>query len=193
MRVSALHGHFDRERRVPDVEILDVQTKVARGASSLYAANVVATVFNTGYFVLLTNVLAPKEVGLVSLLNIIVIAIGTVAILGSPMVGAGLSSPPAVARFLSQYTTTGSGRAARKIVLTSLLLCAAIAVSLASVLCYPPVARTLSYPLSSGAVFYAALDAVLFSLGQISAFAVVGVGTAGRARLLVGLSVVVRY
>src|SRR6267143_3242711 len=118
MRVSALHGHFDRERRVPDVEILDVQTKVARGATSLYVANVVATVFNTAYFVLLTNVLAPQEVGLVSLLNIIVIAIGTVAIVGSPMVGAGLSSPPAVARFLAQYTTSGGGRAARKIVLT---------------------------------------------------------------------------
>jgi len=193
MRVSALHGHFDRERRVPDVEILDVQTKVARGASSLYAANVVATVFNTAYFVLLTNVLAPQEVGLVSLLNIIVIAIGTVAIVGSPMVGAGLSSPPAVARFLAQYTTSGGGRAARKIVLTSFLLCAAISVGLASVLCYPQVARSVSYPLGSGAVLFAAVDAVLFSLGQISAFAVVGVGRAGTAGLVLGLSVVVKY
>src|SRR6267142_75576 len=111
-------------------ETRDVQMKVAGGATALYIANVIATIFNTAYFVLLTNVLAPQEVGLVSLLNIVVIAIGTVAIVGSPMVGAGLSSPPAVARFLAQYTTSGGGRAARKIVLTSFLLCAAISVGL---------------------------------------------------------------
>ena len=176
-----------------DVEALEVETKVARGATSLYMANVVATVFNTAYFILLTNVLAPQEVGLVSLLNILVIAIGTVAILGSPMVGAGLSSPPAVARFLAEYTTRGSGRASRKIILASLVLSAAISVSLASLLCFPPVARSVSYPLGSGAVLFAALDAVLFSLGQISAFAVVGVGKAGTAGFLLGLSVVVKY
>jgi O-antigen/teichoic acid export membrane protein len=193
MQVTPATRAARHERRAFDVEALDVKTKVVRGATSLYIANVVATLFNTAYFVLLTNVLAPQEVGLVSLLNIIVIAIGTVAILGSPMVGAGLSSPPAVARFLAQYTTKGSGRAARKIVLTSLLLCAAISVGLASLLCYPPVARSLSYPLGSEAVFYAALDAVLFSLGQLSVFAVVGVGRTGRAGLLIGVSVLVKY
>src|SRR4029077_8626073 len=141
-----------RNDQVLDLETLDVQTKVARGATSLYIANLAATVFNTAYFVLMTNLLSPQEVGLVSLLNILVIAIGTVAILGSPMVGAGLSSPPAVARFLGQYAANGSGKAARKIVLVSFLLCAAIAVSLAFLLNYPPVARSVSFPLASGAV-----------------------------------------
>ena len=153
----------------------------------------VATFFNTAFFVLLTNALSPAEVGLFSLLNIIVLAVGTVSILGSPMVGAGLASPPAVVRFLAQYLADGRGRAAKRMILMSLSISAVVSIFFAALLFLPWVSKNLSHPFGTEPVLYAAFDGVFFSLGQISAFSLVGVGRAGRAGLLVGASAVVKY
>ncbi|MGH9918668.1 MAG: hypothetical protein ACRD6W_07360, partial [Nitrososphaerales archaeon] len=59
--------------------------KAARGATSLYLATTTNVVLLTGYFTVLTNILPPAEVGLVTLLNVVILGVATVSVLASPV------------------------------------------------------------------------------------------------------------
>src|ERR1700733_8056744 len=107
------------------------RVRAAGGAASLYFASVLSLLLNTPHLVLLTNLLPQEEVGVVALLNVLVIGIATAAAMGIPVVGAGLSAtPPAVARFLSEYLAGGNGRAARRLLVISLGICAGVSLAL---------------------------------------------------------------
>lgn len=165
--------------------MMDAELKAARGAASLYFASVLSVVLNTGYLVLLTNLLPQQTVGSVALLNVLVIAIATASALGIPVVGAGLSAtPPAVARFLSEYTRAGNGRAARTVILISLVVCGVISFLLAFL---------LIRGLPGRASEFAALDGVAFAFGQIGAYSLIGTENAGKAGGILVVSALLRY
>ncbi|MDA4135169.1 MAG: hypothetical protein OK441_06335, partial [Thaumarchaeota archaeon] len=170
----------------------DAEVRTARGAVSLYFASVFSLVLNTVYLVVLTNLLSQSEVGVVALLNVIVIGIATFGAMAIPVVGAGLSAtPPAVARFLSEYIKSGNGRAARRVLLISFALCAIISIALALLLTRMSVESFLSIP--PAATEYAAVDGVLFGLGQVGAYSLIGTESAGKAGVVLSISALVRY
>jgi O-antigen/teichoic acid export membrane protein len=170
----------------------DAEVRTARGAVSLYFASVFSLVLNTVYLVVLTNILPQSEVGVVALLNVLVIGIATCGAMAIPVVGAGLSAtPPAVARFLSQYIRSGNGRAARRVLLVSFAFCTVISLALALLLTRMSVESFLSIP--PAATEYAAIDGVFFALGQVGAYSLIGTESAGKAGVVLSISALVRY
>lgn len=173
---------------------MQAEVKVARGATSLYLASSVNLVLNTLYFVVLTNVLPTPEVGLATLLNVVVFGLATIAVLSTPVVGSlSFANPSAVARFLPQYLGEGRGKAARRLLALSLLASAVISAASLAVLSLPEVGRAIAGSLSTKPVLYAGVDAGLFSLGQLGAYGLIGTGRTGRAGGLIAASVVVKY
>jgi O-antigen/teichoic acid export membrane protein len=174
--------------------MLEVEVSVAKGAASIYLASVISLILNTGYFIILTNILSPQSVGLVSLLNVIILGIVTLATLALPVVGSSLSAtPPAVTRFLSQYIGKARGKAARRIFLISLILSFVVSNSFLLLFTLNPVADAISYPLGAEPVLYAAIDAVILSLGQVGAYSLIGVGRAISAGSIIMLSAIIKY
>ncbi len=144
---------------------MQTEAKVARGAAALYVASIFSLLLNTAYFVILTNFISVDEVGLVSLLNVLVIGTSTLATLALPLVGSGITAtPPAVTRFLSQYIQTGEG-SARNLYFLSAGICAAASSAAAVLLSNPSIAASLAAPLSPKPFVYAALVSTLSSVG----------------------------
>ncbi|MDV3244873.1 MAG: polysaccharide biosynthesis C-terminal domain-containing protein [Nitrososphaerales archaeon] len=165
---------------------------VARGAAALYAANIITLALNTVFLVLLTNYVSLPGVGLVSLLNVIVVSAATVSVMALPLSGAGVTTtPPAVTRFISQYL--GGEGSARRVYLLSLALCAAISVTIATLLSYHPVAAVVAGPLETSPVFFAAVDSVAYSFAQLGGYSLLGAGRATSAGKLMVASSVLRY
>jgi len=172
---------------------MEAEATVAKGATALYLASVITLILNTAYFVILTNFLTTDEVGLASLLNIVVIGTATLATLALPLSGSGLgATPPAVTRFLSQYIREGVG-SARKLFLFSLGLCSLVSSAVALAMTSPPLASKLAAPLSPTPVFYAGLDAVVFSLAQLGVYSVIGAGRSPLGGRLLVISSFLRY
>lgn len=173
---------------------MEVEVNVARGAASLYVASIVSLVLNTAYFVVLTNVLTAPLVGLVSLLNLLVLAGVTVASLSLPVAAAvGGATPPAVTRFIAEYMNGGRGRGARRVFFASILIAAIISSSVAAFLSVPSVSAGISFPFSSQPVVFAAIDTVILAIAQVGAFSMVGAGRATRAGMVVAVGALVRY
>jgi O-antigen/teichoic acid export membrane protein len=160
--------------------------RVVRGVAALYVAGLTTLGLNTVFLTVLTNVSTQSQVGLFSILNVLLISASTVAVLALPLVGSGaVATPPAVARFLS-------GAGSRKVYLTSAAACAAISVSVLAVSAYPPFSALFGGEPSS-AVVAACADAMVYAFGQLGAYSMVGVGRATGAGKLILASSVARY
>src|SRR5712692_8063468 len=171
---------------------METEAKVARGAAALYLASIFSLLLNTAYFVILTNFVSLDEVGLASLLNVLVIGTSTLATLALPLVGSGITAtPPAVTRFLSSYI--GGEGSARKLFLLSLAICAIASTLLAAAISNPSVASSLAGPLSPKPFAFAAIDAIAFSFAQLGVYSLVGAGRAPFAGKLLVVSSIVRY
>ena len=173
--------------------MIETDAKIARGAAALYFANVTALVLNTLFLVLLANYYAADqaEVGLVSILNVVLVSATTVAVLASPLVGAGVATPPAVTRFLSQFRDSdGSGRSVYRL---SLGITAAISVAILLLSAYSPVASLVAGPAQGGAVFFACLDALVYSFAQLGAYSMLGTGRTTSAGKVIVASSISRY
>jgi len=172
---------------------LHTEQRVAVGVAALYLANITTLVLNTLFLVLLTNLVSVQEVGLVSLLNVIVVSVATVAVLALQVSGSGLSAtPPAVTRFLAEYIGKGQGPA-RRVYLLSAGICGLVSVAIVGVISYPPVASMIAGPLDGSAVFFAGLDAIVFSFAQLGAYSMLGTGKATAAGKLIIASSALRY
>jgi len=173
----------------------ETDAKVARGVAALYVANITTLVLNTVFLILLANYYAGDQaiVGLVSILNVILVSATTVAVLALPLVGSGVvATPPAVTRFISMYR--GSGQpSGRKVYFLSLGLCGAISLGIVALSAYSPVANLVAGPSQASAVFYACLDALVYSFGQLGAYAMLGGDRATSAGKLILLSSALRY
>lgn len=169
------------------------EERVAVGVAALYLANITALVLNTLFLVLLTNFVSVQEVGLVSLLNLVVVSVATIAVLALPVSGSGLSAtPPAVTRFLAEFIGNGRG-SARRVYLLSVAICGAVSVVIVAVISYPPVASMIAGPFNSNAVLFAGLDALVFSFAQLGAYSMLGAGKATAAGKLIIASSALRY
>ena len=169
------------------------EAKVAVGVAALYLANISTLVLNTLFLVLLTNYIPPAEVGLVSLLNVVVVSVATISILALPVSGSGVSAtPPAVTRFLSEYIGSGEG-SARRVYLFSLGICAALSAAVAGLISYAPVASLIAGPLDAQTVSFAALDALVYSFAQLGAYSMLGIGRATAIGKLIIASSALRY
>src|SRR5579885_3451221 len=97
------------------------ERKVATAAASLYASNMITLVLNTAFIIFITNTLSISQVGLLSILNIIVLFASTFSVLALPITGGSIvGTPPAVTRFLPDFRLYPSS--ARRLILTSSLL-----------------------------------------------------------------------
>ncbi len=173
--------------------LLHSEARVAVGVAALYFANITTLILNTLFLVLLTNYVPVQEVGLVSLLNVVVVSVATLSVLALPVSGSGVSAtPPAVTRFLSEYVGNGVG-SARGVYLLSLGICGAVSLAIAATLSYAPVSSMIAGPLRTGTVFYAGLDALVYSFAQLGAYAMLGIGRATSAGKLIIISSTLRY
>ena len=163
------------------------------GVAALYVANVTTLGLNTVFLVLLTNYVPLPEVGLVSLLNVVVVSVATISILALPLGGAGaIATPPAVVRFLSEFLERKDG-SARKVYLVSVLICGLVSLALAIGISFPPVAALIAGQGDVKPVAYAAFDALVYSFGNLGAYSMLGAGRAIGAGKLVVASSIVRY
>ncbi|MDV3277436.1 MAG: polysaccharide biosynthesis C-terminal domain-containing protein [Nitrososphaerales archaeon] len=171
---------------------MQTATTVARGAAALYAATVMTLVLNTLYLVLLTNYISLQAVGLVSLLNVVVVGVATLAVLALPLSGSGVSAtPPAVTRFISQYIT-GQGPA-RRVYLLAVGVCSVLSLAAAFVISSPSIASLVAGPNETNVVFFASVDAVFYSFAQLGGYSMLGAGRATSAGKLMVASAVIRY
>jgi len=172
---------------------LHSEEKVAVGVAALYLANITTLVLNTVFLVLLTNWVSVQEVGLVTLLNVVVVSVATVAVLALPVSGTGLTAtPPAVTRFLAEFTGSKKG-SARRVYVASAIICGGVSVVAAAVVSYAPVASAIASGFSDTVVLIAGLDAIAYSFAQLGAYSMLGAGRAPAAGRLIIASSAVRY
>jgi O-antigen/teichoic acid export membrane protein len=156
----------------------------------------VALLLNTGYFVVLTNLLGTQtaEVGIVTLFNILIALTATVSNLALPLGGAGSTgTPPAVSRFVSEYTAKGERGAARKILTYSVATAGALSLVLSFILFSNPRAYGIHDVAGGTAFYFAGIDAVVYSIAQLGAYSLIGTGRAVAAAYALIASNVLRY
>jgi O-antigen/teichoic acid export membrane protein len=175
------------------MQLIEIDPKVARGVAALYLAGVTTLLLNTLFLVLLTNITTQAQVGLISILNVILVSASTIAVLALPLVGTAVAAtPPAVARFLSPTNGTGSVHG-RSVYLLSLGICAVISTAIVAVAAYAPVASLIAGPASAPAVFFACLDAMVYSFGQLGVYSMLGRDKATSAGKMIMVSSALRY
>jgi O-antigen/teichoic acid export membrane protein len=174
--------------------LIEADAKLARGAAALYFSNITTLVLNTLFLVLLANYYSSSqaEVGLVSFLNVVLVSASTVAVLALPLVGSGFATPPAVARFISLHRDSKE-QSARSVYILSAGICAAISTTILLLSAYPPVASLVAGPAEDAAVFYACLDALVYSFAQLGTYAMLGYGRTTSAGKAIIASSILRY
>ena len=174
------------------------RVSVARGATSLYIANVVVLVANTLYFLILTNILrSTLKVGILTALNLMIWFLVTVSILAQPVtMQSPIPAPLAVLKFIPELIARKERPSAGRIFGLSMGIAAAIAIALGAVLIASP---GLVTPLLGGSavlpmyVQLSAIDVILLSLGQVCVASLIAGGEMRSATIYIILWSVVRY
>jgi O-antigen/teichoic acid export membrane protein len=174
------------------------RVSVARGATSLYIANVVVLVANTLYFLILTNILrSTLKVGILTALNLMIWFLVTVSILAQPVtMQSPIPAPLAVLKFIPELITRKARPSAGRIFGLSMGIAAAIAIALGALLIASP---GLVTPLLGGSavlpmyVQLSAIDVILLSLGQVCVASLIAGGEMRSATIYIILWSVVRY
>lgn len=177
---------------------METQASVAKGATSLYVANVVVLMANTLYFLVLTNFLhSTLDVGVVTALNIMIWLLVTVSILAQPIaVQSPIPAPLAVLKFLPELLTKKARSGAAKLLTASLVLAAAIGGTIAVVLIVSPglvVPFLGGQAVLSSYVQLSGVDVLVLSLGQVCIGALVALGDMRSATAYIILWSVARY
>ena len=174
------------------------RVSVARGATSLYIANVVVLVANTLYFLILTNILrSTLDVGILTALNLMIWFLVTVSILAQPVtMQSPIPAPLAVLKFIPELIARKARPSAGRIFGLSMGIAGAIAIAIGAVLIASPVLVT---PLLGGSavlpmyVQLSAIDVILLSLGQVCVASLIAGGEMRSATIYIILWSVVRY
>lgn len=177
---------------------MKTQASVARGATSLYAANIVVLIANTLYFLVLTNFLhSTLGVGIVTALNIMIWFLVTVCILAQPIaMQSPVPAPLAVLKFIPELLTKRARSGAGKLFTASLAFSLAIGGVIAAVLIAAPglmipflggQAVSLNYVRLSG------VDVLIISVGQVCVGALIALGKMKSATLYLILWSAARY
>ena len=177
---------------------LKTQTAVAKGATSLYLANMVVLVANTLYFLVLTNFLrSTLGVGIVTALNIMIWFLVTVCILAQPVVmQSPVPAPLAVLKFIPELLTKRARSGAGRVFITSLAFSLVIGGFIAAVLVAAPsliVPFVGGQAVSSNFVRLSGVDVLILSLGQVCVGALIALGEMKSATRYLILWSVSRY
>lgn len=168
-------------------------SRVARGVAALYIAGITTLGLNTLFLVLLTNTLSQAQVGLFSFLNVVLIAGSTIGVLALPLIGSAVvATPPAVTRFLTAGGGSGTARG-RNVYVLSLGLCLVISLVIVALSAYAPLADLVAGSANASAVFFACIDAMVYSFGQLGVYAMLGTDRVATAGKLVIVSSALRY
>jgi O-antigen/teichoic acid export membrane protein len=171
---------------------------VAKGATSLYVANVVVLLANTLYFLILTNILrSTLDVGIVTALNLTILFLVTVCILAQPITTQSpIPAPLAVLKFVPELLAKGAQTKAAKVFRVSFGMSAILAAMIAGILIVLP---NLVVPLIGGAaispsfVRLAAVDVLVYSLSQVCFGALIAVGDMRSATIYIICWSIARY
>ena len=170
---------------------------VARGATSIYVANVVVVVTNTLYFIVLTNILrSTLSVGILTALNLMIWLLVTLSILAQPVtMQSPVPAPPAVLKFVPEFLARKAYSAARRALSTSFLTSVVIAVLLSGVLVISP---GFAIALLGGSIVpllvqLSAADVILLVLGQVCLASLMSKGETLSASRYMILWSVLRY
>jgi O-antigen/teichoic acid export membrane protein len=171
---------------------------VARGATAIYVASVVALVANTLYFLILTNVMrSTLDVGVVTALNLMIWLLVAISILAQPVTSQSpVPAPPAVLKFIPQLLTRKAYSAAGRAFQGSLVSSGLIAVVAAAILIIAP---GIAIPFLGGSsvttlfVQLSAVDVIVLSLGQICLASLMSTGDMRSAGSYMILWSVLRY
>jgi len=171
---------------------------VARGATSLYIANVVVLVTNTLYFLILTNILrSTLDVGILTALNLMIWFLVTVSILAQPVtVQSPIPAPLAVLKFIPELIARKARPGAGRVFSLSMGIAGVIAIAVGAVLVLFP---GLVAPLLGGTavlptyIRLSAIDVILLSLGQVCIASLIAAGEMRSATTYIILWSAVRY
>jgi O-antigen/teichoic acid export membrane protein len=177
---------------------LQTQASVAKGATSLYVANVVVLLANTLYFLILTNIMrSTLNVGIVTALNLMILLLVTVCILAQPITTQSpIPAPLAVLKFIPELLAKKGLTETAKVFMASLGASGILAVALGTGLALAP---NLAIPILGGQavlpsfVRLAAVDVVVFSLCQVCFGALIAVGDMRNATLYIVCWAIARY
>lgn len=162
-------------------------TTVAKGAVSLYAANVTTLALNILHFIIIANLLQPLEIGAIAGLNLLILFFGTFAT---------LALQQATMRFIPEYTTRNDKTNAVRTVTTSLALAVAIATPFALLLAFfaEPITQALFQgEIEPTMIYLAAADAWAFTIAQILLGALIGLNQIPRASAVQVIAFIARY
>ncbi len=177
---------------------MDSQASVAKGATSLYLANIVVLVSNTLYFLILTNFLkSTLGVGIVTALNIMIWLLVTISILAQPIaVQSPIPAPLALLKFIPELITKRTRLGAGQLYLTTLGFTAVIGGAIAVLLIAFPgsiIPLIGGQAVSARYVQLSGVDVLILSLGQICVGALIALGDMKSATLYLILWSVARY
>jgi O-antigen/teichoic acid export membrane protein len=178
--------------------VLQSKVSVAKGATSLYIAIVIALLANTLYYLVLTNVLqSTLTVGIVTSLNIMIWFLVTICIFAQPVVSqSSIPAPLAVLKFLPELLAKSARSDAARVFRLSLTVAAILGAVMGGILSAFP---NLLIPLLGGQVIsadfvrLAAIDVVAAALGQICVGALIALEDVKSAATYIILWSLVRY
>lgn len=177
---------------------METQASVAKGATSLYIANIIALLANTLYFLVLTNILrSTLGVGIVTSLNIMILLFVTISILAQPVtLQSPVPAPLAVLKFIPELLAKNTRRGAVKVFYASLSFTLILGVAIASILIAAP---KLIIPFVGGQavlpsyIQLAGVDVLAFSLLQVCIGTLIALGDVKSATIYLILWSIVRY
>ncbi len=167
--------------------MFSAETTVARGAASLYASSVVILLLNTGYFIVITNILTPSDIGVIAALNIIILFFGVVST---------VSLPQALVKFIPEFLGKGDAGKAKGSFKTSLALVVGLSSAIAASLAVGGGALAPALFKGQGQPIWmnlAAVDLWLYSLSQFFLATLIGLNQIPRASFFQTIGFALRY
>ncbi len=174
-----------------------MDTTVAKGAASIYFSNVVILMMNTVYFIIIANVFSTSEIGIYAGMQLIIFGFSTLSNLSLPQViPTNIMIPHSVSKFLPEFFARNEKGKAAKSFIIILLIIVSIATLLSSFLYVmaEPVSQTLFR--GEASIFLIqllAVDAWLFSVGQVFYGGLVGLKRIPQASMFLIISFAVKF
>lgn len=177
---------------------MEHSSSVARGATSLYGANMVTLLAGMVYFVIMTNLFRSTiEVGVVTALNIWIWFVVTFCILATPIVNQNpIPAPLAVLKFIPELLAKNERAAAVLVLRSSVWVALILGLIAGGFLIISP---SLFTPLLGGSavlpnfVQLAGVDVIAVSVGQVGLAAVIALGETRAATRYIWIWAIVRY
>jgi O-antigen/teichoic acid export membrane protein len=177
---------------------LETQASVAKGATSLYVANVVVLLANTLYFLILTNILrSTLDVGIVTALNLMILLLAAVCLFAQPITSQSpIPAPLAVLKFIPELLARKEGTQAARVFRSSFGASGILAAMIGAILVVSP---NLAIPMVGGQavqpdfVRLAAIDVIAYSLCQVCFGTLIAVGDLRNATAYIVSWAIARY